>query len=101
MSASRQSCLTSSGIEFKLSDSVMELRDFPRRCASSSWVYPNRRVSDCMASAFFKRREVLALNILDQRKLDQLRIIDIPNDDWDLPHADLNRRLIAPLPAAI
>ena len=45
----------------------------------------------------FERRQVLALDVLDQRDLDDLVVVDLADDDRDLAQADLDRRLIAAL----
>ena len=45
----------------------------------------------------FERRQVLALQVLDQRELEHLGVVDVADDDRQLPEADLDRRLVAPL----
>ena len=45
----------------------------------------------------FERRQVLALEVLDQRELDDLGVVDLADDDRQLAQADLDRRLVAPL----
>ncbi len=34
--------------------------------------------------SFFKRRQIFALDILDERELDDLRIVDIADDDGEV-----------------
>ena len=51
MSASRQRFRTSSGIWTARRDSVADVRDFPRRRARSSCVWPQRSARPCRASA--------------------------------------------------
>ena len=46
---------------------------------------------------FFERRQVLALDVLDQRELDNLAVVDIADDDRQLAEADLNSRLVSAL----
>ena len=46
---------------------------------------------------FLERRQVLALEVLDQCELDDLGVVDIADDDRQLPQPDLDRRLIAAL----
>ena len=45
----------------------------------------------------FERGEVLPLQILDERQLDDLPVVHIANDDRELLQADLDRSLIPPL----
>ncbi len=45
----------------------------------------------------FERRQVLALEVLDQRDLEHLGIVDVADDGRQFAQADLDRRLIAPL----
>src|SRR5689334_17763468 len=46
---------------------------------------------------FLERPEVLALNVLDERDLDDLRVVDLANDDRELPQPNLHRSLIPAL----
>ena len=46
---------------------------------------------------FFKRRQVLALQVLDQRELDHLGIVDLADHDRQLAQPDLHRCLVAAL----
>ena len=46
---------------------------------------------------FFERRQVLALQVLDQRQLEHLGVVDVADDHRQLAQADLDRRLVAPL----
>ena len=46
---------------------------------------------------FFERRQVLALQVLDQRQLEHLGVVDVADDDRQLAQADLDRRLVAAL----
>ena len=69
MSASRQRFLTSSGMPLIESDSVIEVRDFPaaapclRGCSALG-----RERRECLG--LLERRQILALDVLDQRDLD-------------------------------
>ena len=45
----------------------------------------------------FERRQVLALQVLDQRELDDLGVVDVADDDRQLAQAGLDRRLVAAL----
>src|SRR5260221_467096 len=47
---------------------------------------------------FFKRRQILALNILDQSDLERLRIVRSLLDARDFAQSRRARRVIAPLP---
>ena len=40
----------------------------------------------------FKRREILPLNILNQRNLDDLVVVNLADDDRDFPQPDLDGR---------
>ena len=44
----------------------------------------------------FERAEILPLDVLDERDLDNLVVIDVPDDDRQLAEADLHRRLVTP-----
>src|SRR5262249_43359116 len=46
---------------------------------------------------FFERRQVLALDVLDQGDLDDLVVVYLADDDWDLANSDLDGRLVASL----
>src|SRR5581483_1051588 len=45
----------------------------------------------------FERRQVLALQVLDQRELDDLRVVDLADDRRHVVQADLDRRLVPAL----
>jgi hypothetical protein len=45
----------------------------------------------------FERGQVLALEVLDQRDLDDFVVVDLADDDRDVAKADLHGRLVAPL----
>ena len=45
----------------------------------------------------FERAEVLALDVLDERDLDDLGVVDLADDDRQLAQADLDGRLVAAL----
>ena len=45
---------------------------------------------------FFERGQVLALEVLDQREFQHLGLVDVPDDDRQLPQAGLDRRLVSP-----
>ena len=46
----------------------------------------------------FERRQILALEVLDQRELQHLALVDVADDDRQIAEPDLDRRLIPPLP---
>jgi hypothetical protein len=60
---------------FSDSDSVIAVRDFPS----------------------FERRQVLPLEVLDQRQLHDLRVVGLPQDHRQLPEAHLHRGVVPPL----
>ena len=45
----------------------------------------------------FERRQVLALQVLDQRQLHHLGVVGLAQDDRQLAQPDLHRRVVAPL----
>ena len=45
----------------------------------------------------FERRQVLALEVLDQRDLDDLVVVHLADDDREFAQADLDGRLVAAL----
>ncbi|MEZ5285448.1 MAG: hypothetical protein R2712_11725 [Vicinamibacterales bacterium] len=45
----------------------------------------------------FERRQVLALDVLDQRELQHLRLVDVPHDDRELREAGLDGGVVAAL----
>ena len=47
--------------------------------------------------SFFERPQVLALNVLDERNLDNLGVVDFPDHDRELPKPDAHGRLVAAL----
>ena len=98
MSASRQSSRTSSGIPLRFSDSVIEVRDFPKASSQILVREPVVPGEGEQRLSLFERAEVSALQVLDEGDLDQLRVVDIPDHRRDLPQPDLNGRLVASLP---
>ncbi len=45
----------------------------------------------------FERRQVLALQVLDQRQLHHLDVVDLADDDRDFAQPDLDGGVVAPL----
>ena len=50
-----------------------------------------------MRLGFFERRQVLALDVLDQRQLQHLAIVDVADDDRQLVQPGLDRGVVAAL----
>ena len=92
-----QSCRTSSGIPISASDSVIDVRDFPSRLRQVLV-----RVAAAVGQAvqrfrLLERRQILALQVLDQRELDDLGVVDLADDHRQLAQAGPHRRLVAAL----
>ena len=56
-----------------------------------------RVCSEMQRLRLLERRQILALDVLDQRNLDDLVIVDFADDDRDLAQPDLDGRLVASL----
>ncbi len=44
----------------------------------------------------FERRQILALEVLDERQLKHLGVVDVPDDGRQFPQPDLHRGLVPP-----
>ena len=97
MSASRQRFLTSSGIPLSDSDSVIAVRDLPSRLRHVLVRVAAPLGQRRQRLGLFERRQVLALEVLDQRDLDDLVVVHVADDDRHLAEADLDRGLVAAL----
>ena len=97
MSASRQTLRTSGGIEVSDNDSVIAVRDFPRRLAEVLVGVAAAVAEAVQRLGFFERGQVLALDVLDQRQLQHLGLVDVADDHRQLGDAGTNRRLVAAL----
>ena len=82
---------------FSDSDSVIDVRDFPSRLRHVLVRVAAPRRQRLQRLGLFERRQVLALDVLDQRDLDDLVVVDLADDDRDLAQADLHGRLVAAL----
>ena len=98
MSASRQRFRTSSGIFVSVSDSVIDVLErlsFLRELLVGV-AAPRRQALEGVG--LLERRQVLPLEVLDERQLDDLGVVGVAEDDRQLAEPGLNGRLVPPLP---